>query len=100
MLNRAVVLIIAWPQLLQAAEGPIQTRIIPKTGEKIGAVGLGTFIVFNFKDDAVKMEACKKVVQNMIAGGSTVIDTAPRYEEAEERVGDVVDSFSFSRIRV
>ena len=38
------------------------------------------------------MEACKKVVQNMIAGGSTVIDTAPRYEEAEERVGDVVDS--------
>jgi diketogulonate reductase-like aldo/keto reductase len=88
-----------WPNILRAAEaaaaqGPVAKRAIPKTGEMLPVIGLGTFIVFNFKDDPAKMEACRKVVQNLMAGGASLIDTAPRYEEAEERVGDIVASLN------
>lgn len=88
--SAAIGLAASWPDLVRAAETPIITRPIPSSGEQLPIIGVGTFIVFNFKDDPVKFEERRKVIQTLIAGGGKLIDSAARYEEAEGRVGDVV----------
>ena len=97
----SVPLLASSAHLAWGAEAPITTRAIPHTGEKIGIVGLGTYIVFNFKpDDAAKMAACKQVVETLVANGANVIDTAPDYivhtetgyGQSEARLGDIAAS--------
>lgn len=74
----------------RAAEGPVLTRPIPRTGERIPIVGLGTAIVFDIGDDEQKRAERRAVIQTMIDGGARLIDTAPSYGEAEVVVGDLL----------
>lgn len=73
-----------------AADGPIRTRPIPHSGEQLPVVGIGTAIIFDFENDPAKHAERRQVIQNLIAGGGRLIDTAHAYGRAEERVGDVV----------
>ncbi len=68
-----------------AASAPI-LRAIPKSGEKLPVVGLGTALVFNGTPADVRRD----VVKAMLDGGGTVIDTAPMYGEGEDAVGEAV----------
>jgi len=74
----------------RAAEGPVMTRPVPRTGERIPVVGLGTAIVFDIGDDARQRAERRDVIQKMIDGGARLIDTAPSYGEAEVVVGDLL----------
>ncbi len=73
-----------------AAAGPVLTRPIPRTGERLPVVGLGTAIVFDIGDDAARRAERRAVIQAMLEGGGRVIDTAPSYGTAEVVVGDLL----------
>ena len=75
-----------------AAAGPLLTRPIPRTGERLASVGLGTAIIFDFdsSSDAAKRAERRAVIRTMIDGGGRLIDTAPSYGRAESTVGDLL----------
>jgi aryl-alcohol dehydrogenase-like predicted oxidoreductase len=68
---------------------PLIRRAIPHgSGETLPVVGVGTSEVFDLgPGDRVGPTA---VVRALVAGGGSLIDTAPSYGEAEGVVGDVV----------
>src|SRR6516165_5136031 len=66
------------------------TRPIPHSGERLPVIGLGTSEVFDVGDDPVRRQACAEVLKTLVAGGGTLIDTAPSYGTSERVVGDLV----------
>ncbi len=67
---------------------PLITRAIPKSGEQLPAVGLGTAEVFD-SDDAATRQKAAAVIQTLVASGGTLIDTASTYGDAERVIGEV-----------
>jgi aryl-alcohol dehydrogenase-like predicted oxidoreductase len=82
------------PGLARAATSPVLTRPIPRTGERLPVVGLGTAIVFDIGEDAAKRAERRAVIQTMIDGGGRLIDTAPSYGTAETVLGDLLSSMA------
>lgn len=72
------------------AAAPVIARPIPRSGERLPVIGLGTAIIFDIADDAAKRAERRAVIQAMIEGGARLIDTAPSYGAAESVVGDLV----------
>lgn len=79
-----------WPDVLHAAEGALTTRPIPQSGEAVPIIGIGTAIIFDFENDADKYAERRQVLQTFVAGGAKLIDTAPDYGRAEDRLGELV----------
>jgi diketogulonate reductase-like aldo/keto reductase len=72
-----------------AAAEPIR-RAIPRSGESIPALGLGTWQVLDVGASGADYEAARAAVQGFLAGGGRVIDSSPMYDRAEERIGDIL----------
>jgi aryl-alcohol dehydrogenase-like predicted oxidoreductase len=66
------------------AQGSVITRPIPKTGEPLPIVGLGSSATFSQIAAAADVEAIRSVFSAMIENGGTVFDTAPGYGASEE----------------
>ena len=77
-------------RLTLADDSPMMQRIIPASGEELPVIGLGTSRVFNVDDTPELRAPLKAVIQELVAGGGSVIDTAPSYGLAEGVVGDLV----------
>ena len=71
----------------RAAAGPILTRAIPSTGEKVPAIGLGTWITFNVGNDEKVRAARTQVMQTFFDRGGTLIDSSPMYGSSEGMIG-------------
>jgi aryl-alcohol dehydrogenase-like predicted oxidoreductase len=67
---------------------PLITRAIPKTGERLPGVGLGTAEVFD-SDDAATRSKAAAVIRALLGQGGTLIDTASSYGDAETVLGEV-----------
>ena len=67
--------------------GPLNVRAIPATGEKIPVIGMGTSGSFEVGDSATELDPLREVLKRFFAAGATVIDTAPTYSVAEDRMG-------------
>jgi aryl-alcohol dehydrogenase-like predicted oxidoreductase len=80
----------ALPRLARAAESPVSTRPIPSSGERLPIVGIGTAVIFDYQNDAEKQAARSEVIRALVAGGGRLIDTAPAYGAAEDRLGEIV----------
>jgi aryl-alcohol dehydrogenase-like predicted oxidoreductase len=79
------------PGLAQAPPAkPLLTRKIPRTGEPLAVVGLGTAIVFDIGNDTAQRAERSAVIKTLLEGGARVIDTAPSYGTAESVVGDLL----------
>lgn len=78
------------PRTLTQGEGasPLM-RAIPKSGERLPAVGLGTASVFDGDSDATR-RAASDVVHALLEGGGRLIDTASTYGDAEIVLGKVM----------
>jgi len=74
----------------RAAEKALLTRPIPRTGERLPVVGLGTAIIFDIGNDVSKRAERRQVIQTMLEGGARLIDTAPSYGTAESVTGDLL----------
>ena len=70
-----------------AAVEPIARRPIPKGGEMLAVIGLGTSRVFGVEGTAEQMAARTDVLRRMFEAGASVIDTSPSYGNAEAITG-------------
>jgi len=76
--------------LLRAFEsGNLVTRAIPKTGEKLPIVGLGSAATFRSVAQSKEKRAITEVIQTLVENGGTVFDTAPSYGASEEVSGQI-----------
>ena len=74
--------------LLQALEGrPLIRRAIPKTGETLPIVGLGTSATFRQLAGSDDTGQLREVIETLLGNGGSVFDTAPSYGDAEEVAG-------------
>jgi aryl-alcohol dehydrogenase-like predicted oxidoreductase len=79
------------PQLAaQAKPGPLLGRKIPKSGELLPVIGLGTAIIFDIGNDPDKRAERSAVIRTLLDGGARMIDTAPSYGSAESVLGDLL----------
>jgi diketogulonate reductase-like aldo/keto reductase len=75
------------PVIASGQAGPL-TRPIPRSGEALPAVGLGTWITFNVGDDAAARVRCAAVMKAFVEAGGRLIDSSPMYGSSQEVVGD------------
>lgn len=68
------------------------TRPIPRTGEQLPAIGLGTWQTFNVGADAKERAPLKEVLKRFLEAGGRVIDSSPMYDRAETVVGEMLES--------
>ena len=82
------------PQLLQAqSKGGLIKRAIPKSGEEVPIVGLGSSATFSSVANNEDATALREVLRALIDNGGTVFDTAPSYGggSSEEVAGSFVN---------
>lgn len=72
------------------AKGRMSTRKIPKSGESIPAIGMGTWSTFDVRPTATKLAPLAEVLEAFFAAGGRVIDSSPMYGRSEEVVGKLL----------
>ena len=75
------------PVFARAQSAPL-TRNVPKTGEAMPAVGLGSWITFNVGSDPVARSACADVMRAFVDAGGRMIDSSPMYGSSQDVIGD------------
>jgi len=65
----------------------VLTRPIPSTGERVPAVGLGSWITFNVGYDEVARACCAEVIGSFFAAGGRLIDSSPMYGSSQAVIG-------------
>lgn len=70
---------------------------IPSTGERIPAIGMGTWVTFNIGDDAQTRAQRAEVLRTFFALGGGMIDSSPMYGSAEAVVGDLIARLEYPR---
>ena len=84
----AMQLSLAFAACSASAASPLLRNAIPKSGERIPIVGLGTN---NYSPKTPDERAARReVIAGLTAGGASVIDTAPSYRESEQILGELI----------
>ena len=77
-----------------ASKKELITRIIPKTGESLPIVGLGTSASFRRIAASDDVSQLHQVIKTLLDNGGTVFDTAPSYGESEQVAGKIVQQLN------
>jgi aryl-alcohol dehydrogenase-like predicted oxidoreductase len=72
-----------------AQSSALLKRPIPRSGELLPAVGVGTWQTFDVGVEAPERTELKEVLRLLVEGGGSVLDSSPMYGEAERVVGDL-----------
>lgn len=72
----------------------MNTRRIPRTGEALPVIGLGTWQTFDVGDAASERAPLAEVLDRFFGSGAKVIDSSPMYGRAEQVVGDLLKAGS------
>jgi diketogulonate reductase-like aldo/keto reductase len=67
----------------------LRTRTIPKSGEAIPMVGLGTWQAFDVAQRAADRDGAREALRAFVGRGGTLVDSSPMYGSAEAVVGDL-----------
>src|SRR6187549_2371840 len=67
-------------------------RAIPKSGEKLPVLGLGTSGSFDVDAGGNDGAAAREALAAFAEGGATVVDSSPMYGRAERAVGELAES--------
>ena len=70
--------------------GGLIERAIPSTGERLPAIGVGTWQTFDVGQDAAARRALKEVLVAFAKAGGRVVDSSPMYGSSESVTGDLV----------
>jgi aryl-alcohol dehydrogenase-like predicted oxidoreductase len=73
---------------VEAKPSPL-TRAIPRSGEQLPVVGLGTWQTFDVGPGAAERAELKEVLTLLVEQGARVVDSSPMYGQAERVVGDL-----------
>jgi aryl-alcohol dehydrogenase-like predicted oxidoreductase len=70
------------------SQGPLMTKAVPSTGERLAAIGVGTN---NYSPTTAEERAARReVLAGLTASGASIIDTAPGYRDSEQTIGDLL----------
>jgi len=75
------------------SDSAMLARPIPKSGEMLPVIGLGTWRTFDVGDvggEAGALGNLRAILQALFDGGASVIDTSPMYGRAEAVVGELL----------
>jgi len=86
-LQAAAALLLTMPEVRAAAPAGLITRPIPRSGERLPAIGLGTYQAFDIPRDRLAESELQAVLRRFIDLGGKVIDSSPMYGHAEAAVG-------------
>ena len=75
------------PIALRAQQGSPARRPIPRTGEAMPIVGLGTWITFNVGGDPALRDECASVMAAFFEAGGRMIDSSPMYGSSQPVIG-------------
>jgi diketogulonate reductase-like aldo/keto reductase len=67
----------------------MSSRPIPRSGERLPIVGLGTWQTFDVAPHAPERAGLKDVLSALVEHGGSTVDSSPMYGEAERVVGDL-----------
>jgi aryl-alcohol dehydrogenase-like predicted oxidoreductase len=85
------------PALAQS-DSAVATKAIPHTGEKLPVIGLGTANDFMTPPQGDARANLKQVVDDLLAQGCKLIDTASTYGSAESVLGDLLSDQDRSKV--
>lgn len=77
---------VAW-----AAQATMISRAIPKTGEMLPMIGLGSSATFASMARSEDARALRDVLKTLVDHGGRVFDTAPGYGASEQVAGDIAN---------
>jgi len=77
--------VVAPAQAMRSA--PIE-RAIPSSGEKLPAIGMGTWITFDVAGDAAAGATRRLILSDFFDAGGRVIDSSPMYGSSEQVLGE------------
>jgi len=72
-------------------------RTIPKTGEALPALGLGTWQTFDVGEAPAERDPLREVLRRFFEGGGRLIDSSPMYGRSESVVGDLIRGTPWAR---
>jgi len=70
----------------------MRTKRIPRSGESLPVVGLGTYNVFDVASSPAEIDVRRKIVDLLTESGGSLLDTSPMYNRSEKVIGDIVNS--------
>jgi diketogulonate reductase-like aldo/keto reductase len=74
-----------------AQAATMHTRPIPRTGEALPVIGLGTWQTFDVGATGPERAPLAAVLRHFLDGGARVVDSSPMYGRAEAVTGDLLD---------
>src|SRR5467141_2485862 len=80
--------VLLMPKESGAANGALARRV-PKTGESIPAVGLGTWQVFDVAGNAKELGEARETLKVFVELGGRMIDSSPMYGSSEAVTGQL-----------
>jgi len=80
-----------------SAAGAPLTRAVPKTGERLPAVGMGSWLTFSVGDDKAARAVRVRVLQAFFEAGGGLIDSSPMYGTSEEVIGYCLGAIADTR---
>ncbi|MGH6624896.1 MAG: aldo/keto reductase [Burkholderiaceae bacterium] len=81
-----------------ASQSPLIARAIPRGGETIPVIGMGTWLTFDIGSSSFDLARRKEVVRNFLAAGGRVIDSSPMYGRAEAVVGELLSQLDATNV--
>jgi len=69
------------------AAGGMNSKPIPKTGERLPVIGMGTSRTFEAAGDSELMHQLRDVTQTFFGMGGSLIDSSPMYGSAQQVIG-------------
>ena len=70
------------------------TKAIPKGGEALPVIGMGTSRTFDAKGDPATMARLAEVLGAFFAHGGSLIDSSPMYGSAEQVLGTLLQDIA------
>lgn len=74
-----------------AVENDLLQRTIPASGEKLPAIGMGTWITFDVGRDPILRDRRCDVLRTFFELGGALVDSSPMYGSSEEVIGYCLD---------
>lgn len=81
---------LTWPAWVSAKQTTALKKAIPKTGEQLPVIGMGTSRTFDVGNDPTMRAQLAEVLQLFFDQGGAVIDSSPMYGTAEQVTGDLL----------
>lgn len=90
--------LVGGPALAAPGSGPpaaadLLHKPVSSSGERLPAVGLGTWITFNVGADPAARASCAAVLHAFLDGGGRVVDSSPMYGSAQAVIGDALTRY-------